>query len=151
MAKEGGGKGRGGDGDGMDRRLVALSKSLSWLLRHGAAEANVAMDSEGYVSWDEIRALKQFKGYSIEDVLYVVENNSKKRFQVQGDGEYERRAITPPSAPSALPSLCTYPRIATVRVAARPPGPRSGVPILLALPRPSFQLCADASTCSKPH
>ena len=151
MAREGGGKGRGGDGDGMDGRLVALSKSLSWLLRHGAAEANVAMDSEGYVSWDEIRALKQFKGYTIEDVLYVVENNSKKRFQVQGDGENKRPAITPPSAPSALPSLCTYPRIVTVRVAARPPGPRSGVPILLALPRPRFQHCADASACCKPH
>ena len=64
----------------MDGRLVQLSKAMSWLLRHGAADAGVNMDPEGYVLWDEMCGLKQFKGFSVEDVLLVVEHNSKKRF-----------------------------------------------------------------------
>ena len=68
----------------MDRRLVQLSKAMSWLLRHGAADAGVNMDPEGYVLWDEMCGLKQFKGFSVEDVLLVVEHNSKKRFETTG-------------------------------------------------------------------
>lgn len=136
-------------GGAMDGRMVALSKSLSWLLRHGAAEVNVAMDSEGYVLWDEIRALKQFKGYALEDVVHVVENNSKKRFHMCGDGLFlssrpRRGGVSParpfvscPStrlsflclacfplsrAPSCLAHACTYRAGAA---AARIPGPQS--------------------------
>ena len=68
----------------MDGRLVQLSKAMSWLLRHGAADAGVNMDPEGYVLWDEMCGLKQFKGFSVEDVLLVVEHNSKKRFETMG-------------------------------------------------------------------
>jgi len=108
----------------MDGRMVALSKSLSWLLRHGAAEANVAMDSEGYVLWDEIRALKQFKGYALEDILHVVENNSKKRFQMRGHGRFRpiglaagalalaglsRRVFRPASHSRVSPAVCPRP------------------------------------------
>ena len=68
----------------MDGRLVRLSKTLSWLLRHGAVEAGVAMDQEGYVSVGTILGLKQFREFSLDDVLHVVQHNSKKRFFITG-------------------------------------------------------------------
>mmetsp|Transcript_32534 Transcript_32534/g.50644 ORF Transcript_32534/g.50644 Transcript_32534/m.50644 type:complete len:141 (+) Transcript_32534:521-943(+) len=71
----------------MDARLVGLSKRMSWLLRHGAREAGIAMDSEGCVAVARMLQLKQFKGYSVKDVESVVENNDKKRFAVFGSGK----------------------------------------------------------------
>jgi len=70
----------------MDRRMVGVSKSLSWLLRHGAIEAGVAMDREGYVAVSEVLGLKQFKMVTLGDLLFVVENNSRKRFELNGEG-----------------------------------------------------------------
>ena len=73
-------------------RLVGLSKGLAWLLRHGAGDAGVSMDSEGYVPVAEILALRHDKFCAarqakVEDVLHVVEHNSKKRFEIAGDGD----------------------------------------------------------------
>jgi RNA:NAD 2'-phosphotransferase (TPT1/KptA family) len=72
------------EGYSMDGRLVRLSKTLCWLLRHGAVEAGVSMDQEGYVSVGTILGLKQFKEFSLDDMLHVVQNNSKKRFFIIG-------------------------------------------------------------------
>jgi hypothetical protein len=61
---------RANEGAGMDGRLVRMSKSLSWLLRHGAVEAGVTMDPAGFVPWSEIKALKQFRDFSMDDLLH---------------------------------------------------------------------------------
>ena len=49
------------------------------------------MDSEGYVRVEEILALRHKKwraqkSPTLDDVLHVVEYNSKKRFEIDGQG-----------------------------------------------------------------
>ena len=58
------------------------SRKLSWLLRHGAGEANVAMDPAGWVAIDEVlRAL----GLTRDALMAAVEDNDKKRIEIRGD------------------------------------------------------------------
>lgn len=58
---------------------IAASKKLSWLLRHGAREAGVTLDLEGWASLDEVLRVLSL---SEETVLRVVASNEKKRFEL---------------------------------------------------------------------
>lgn len=62
---------------------VKLSKSLSWLLRHGAAKEGLTFDSGGFIDVNKILRLKQFRNYSETDIQRVVETNDKKRFTLR--------------------------------------------------------------------
>ena len=68
----------------MDSRLVRLSKTMSWLLRHGANDAGVAMDKDGSVLVTDMLKLPKFRGFTTTDVMEVVRLNEKKRFEIQG-------------------------------------------------------------------
>ena len=70
----------------MNERMVGVGKSLSWLLRHGATEASVALDREGYVLVSKVLGLKQFKKVTLSELLFVVEHNNKERFELSGEG-----------------------------------------------------------------
>jgi len=59
---------------------VRLSKSLSYVLRHGAKECGLNMRSDGFVRLQQIMALKNLKQYTVDDVRRVVAENNKKRF-----------------------------------------------------------------------
>lgn len=66
----------------MEPHLVKTSKKMSWLLRHGAAEAGVAMDEAGWVAVaDVLRALRLDRA----TLDAVVRDNEKQRFQLDGD------------------------------------------------------------------
>lgn len=70
--------------------MTDFSKYLSFVLRHGANEIGVAMDQQGYVSVDEILKTKKAKGYTFNDLKLVVDNNNKKRFEmneIEEDGK----------------------------------------------------------------
>jgi 2'-phosphotransferase len=45
---------------------VKLSKTLSYLLRHGALKEKLSIDKEGYVPLKEILDRKEFKDISID-------------------------------------------------------------------------------------
>ena len=75
------------NGQGTDGRLVKLSRAMNQLLRHRAASEGVAMDCEGYVSWEDMQALKQFRDFTEEDVRRVVETSDKKRFDIKGGAD----------------------------------------------------------------
>lgn len=60
-----------------------LSKSLSWLLRHHVVDQGLAITTDGFVLWDDIHKMEQFKTYTIEDVKHVVDTNDKKRFTIK--------------------------------------------------------------------
>ncbi|GJJ78664.1 2'-phosphotransferase [Entomortierella parvispora] len=79
-----GGRG-GGRPRGADSPTVRLSKALSWLLRHNAAAQGVAIRPDGYVLIKDVLAHSKFKGYSIPQIMEVVDTNDKKRFQVLSD------------------------------------------------------------------
>jgi putative RNA 2'-phosphotransferase len=67
-----------------ERELQALtrkSKKLSWLLRHGAREMGLAMDSAGFAPID---AVLRMTGLSREELDVVVAENNKSRFEVRG-------------------------------------------------------------------
>jgi putative RNA 2'-phosphotransferase len=65
-----------------DKHTVAASKQLSWLLRHGAGEAKVTLDAEG---WATIESVLHALAMSRELFDRAVDTNEKKRFEIAGD------------------------------------------------------------------
>ena len=62
------------------KQMVDFSKWLSFVLRHGAKEVGVTMDSEGFVDVTELLSKKP--KYKLADLKSVVDNNNKKRFEL---------------------------------------------------------------------
>jgi putative RNA 2'-phosphotransferase len=58
------------------------SRRLSWLLRHGAAESGLAMSPEGWARIEDVLGLVSM---SREELRTVVEENDKRRFELDGD------------------------------------------------------------------
>jgi putative RNA 2'-phosphotransferase len=61
--------------------LARKSKKLSWLLRHGAREMGLAMDSAGFALIGEVLRMT---GLSREELDEVVAENNKSRYEVRG-------------------------------------------------------------------
>jgi len=64
----------------MDYHDKKISKKLSWLLRHGAAEAGIEMDPAG---WVEVDAVLAYLRLSPEVLRGIVETNTKQRLQLE--------------------------------------------------------------------
>lgn len=64
------------------KETVALSKKLSWLLRHAAAEEGVALDGAGWASIEEVLAKLSMTAEQLEQ---VVSQNDKSRFELEGE------------------------------------------------------------------
>ncbi|CAK7229245.1 tRNA 2'-phosphotransferase [Sporothrix bragantina] len=85
--RRGGRRGGGGSGGG-GNRTVDVSRALSKLLRHQAANAGIPLDPEGYapldrvLQWGPIRSLK----VTLAEVRDVVITNDKQRFAMKRDG-----------------------------------------------------------------
>lgn len=77
----------------MSKKMVDFSKYLSFVLRHGAEEVGVAMDKQGYVSVDELLKTKKAKGYTFNDLKSVVDNNNKKRFEMNEVEEEGKKVL----------------------------------------------------------
>ncbi|KAM3613178.1 uncharacterized protein V6R79_021985 [Siganus canaliculatus] len=99
MAQASGRGGRGRRGKrasrGGEDRDVHLSKSLSYVLRHGANQMGLQIGSDGFVFVEDLLAHPQFRAYSLEDVQRVVATNDKQRFKLQphpDDGRLQIRA-----------------------------------------------------------
>lgn len=75
------------------KKMVDFSKYLSFVLRHGAQEVGVHMDKQGYVSVDEIMKTKRAKGYTFNDLKFVVDNNNKKRFEINEVDEDGKKVL----------------------------------------------------------
>lgn len=75
-------------GQGTTGRDVTISKALSWLLRHGAAQERVAMDGQGYVRVEELLRWHKLKalGVGMEELVRVVEGSEKQRFALRWVG-----------------------------------------------------------------
>ncbi|KAL6075728.1 2'-phosphotransferase [Balamuthia mandrillaris] len=67
------------------KREVALSKSLSFFLRHGAAKHGLPMQEDGWIAVDHLLPLPQLKreNLTVEEVKYIVANNDKQRFALK--------------------------------------------------------------------
>ncbi|XP_075795195.1 tRNA 2'-phosphotransferase 1 isoform X5 [Pelodiscus sinensis] len=103
---------------------VRLSKALSYVLRHGAAQLGLEMSADGFVDVASVLSLPRFRGVSVADVQRVVETNEKRRFALRphpGDGHLQIRAnqghslqqvseleLTPLLEPTDLPQTMAH-------------------------------------------
>ena len=71
----------------MDR--VRTSKTLSYLLRHGAAKQGLAMDAAGYVALREL--LPHLPGVSEATVRQVEKTKTKKKEEEEEEEEEEQK------------------------------------------------------------
>ncbi|RHZ78256.1 hypothetical protein Glove_166g287 [Diversispora epigaea] len=69
--------------DRNDSSQVKLSKLLSNILRHSAEKRGLEIGDDGFVKLNDLLKLQQFKGKSVEDIQFVVENNDKQRFSLK--------------------------------------------------------------------
>lgn len=79
---------------GEESPMVALSKSLSWLLRHHLDTSGLEVRSDGYVRLDQLvrllshgsayrqLRLPKFNQYTLSQIHEVVNTNDKKRFTI---------------------------------------------------------------------
>ncbi|XP_005806587.1 tRNA 2'-phosphotransferase 1 [Xiphophorus maculatus] len=89
-----GGK-RGGRGKHSEDKDVHLSKSMSYVLRHGATQMGLQMTTDGFLFVEDLLAHPQFHLYTLEDVERVVSTNDKQRFKLRShpeDGRLQIRA-----------------------------------------------------------
>lgn len=67
------------------KRDVQISKSLSYLLRHGALKEKLPIDSNGYVLVSTLLRHNRLKTHqcTVQDIHRVVASNDKKRFHLK--------------------------------------------------------------------
>jgi 2'-phosphotransferase len=66
---------------------VKLSKSLSYILRHGAGKEGIQLDDGGFAFVDDLLACPSLRQFTFADIIRVVENNDKRRFALITDLE----------------------------------------------------------------
>ena len=67
----------------MNRVDIALSKKVSYLLRHVIINKGLDMNDEGYVKVQDILSLNEFKNNTFAHINKVVANDSKQRFKLK--------------------------------------------------------------------
>ncbi|CAR26306.1 hypothetical protein ZYGR_0H01150 [Zygosaccharomyces rouxii] len=92
----------------MSKRDIQISKSLSYLLRHGALKEKLPIDANGYVPLQVLLAHNRLKSHrcTLEDVHRIVDSNEKKRFhtKVSSEGQELICATQGHSIKSVLPT-----------------------------------------------
>jgi len=68
-----------------DKSHMNLSKKLSWILRHGAVDLGLTIETDGSILLNDIMKMDDFKNVTIKDIEDVVANNDKKRFSFSDD------------------------------------------------------------------
>lgn len=80
----------GGGGGPLTLDTVAVSKALSWLLRHGAAEAGLSISPDGFILLSEVLAYPKLKGVSVQQIERIVADSDKQRFALLTDEDGAR-------------------------------------------------------------
>lgn len=62
-----------------------ISKSLSWILRHGAQKEGIPIRPDGYVCLSVLMKHNKFRNSKITDIERVVRENNKQRYGVYWD------------------------------------------------------------------
>ncbi|KDQ50749.1 hypothetical protein JAAARDRAFT_41838 [Jaapia argillacea MUCL 33604] len=65
-----------------DSPEVRISKTLSWVLRHGAKSQGLAMRPDGYVRVAELLALPKLRTLDFPNLERIVQYNDKKRYNL---------------------------------------------------------------------
>ncbi|CAH7675248.1 phosphotransferase KptA/Tpt1 [Phakopsora pachyrhizi] len=59
---------------------VRLSKTLSYILRHGAEKEYLKLRADGFIRLEDVLQRPKLKGFTVDDVRRVVAENDKQRF-----------------------------------------------------------------------
>jgi len=72
----------------MNKAVTEKSKYISYVLRHGAKEVGIDIDSQGWVLVADLMdvAARNKKSFTREELDFIVENNNKKRFVFSSNG-----------------------------------------------------------------
>ncbi|CAD6567607.1 MAG: hypothetical protein TREMPRED_003746 [Tremellales sp. Tagirdzhanova-0007] len=65
-----------------DSPQIRTSKTLAYILRHGAEKEGLAIRSDGFVKLKDVLARPKMRDANIEMILQLVEENAKQRFEV---------------------------------------------------------------------
>jgi len=70
-----------------DKRRESISKTMSFMLRHGPEKFKIILDPEGFTPIEDVlRGLgRRFKGLTRDDMIEVVDRCEKGRFEVRGE------------------------------------------------------------------
>jgi len=60
-----------------------ISKTLSYILRHGALKYNMDIDRYGYIKTDDILKLPQLKNVTLDDIFEIVYDDSRGRYTIK--------------------------------------------------------------------
>jgi 2'-phosphotransferase len=60
-----------------------ISKTLSYILRHGALKYNIDIDRYGYIKTDDILKLPQFYNVTLDDIFEIVYDDSRGRYTIK--------------------------------------------------------------------
>jgi 2'-phosphotransferase len=60
-----------------------ISKTLSYILRHGALKYNIDIDRYGYIKTDDILKLPQFRNVTLDDIFEIVYDDSRGRYTIK--------------------------------------------------------------------
>ena len=75
-------------------RQITISKTLSWILRHGLIKLKLDVDTAGFIKMDDLLKLSQAKDMSFDIIKKIVNENEKKRFELkEQNGIYMIRAV----------------------------------------------------------
>jgi putative RNA 2'-phosphotransferase len=72
------------------RMTKAISKHLSYWLRHAPEAANLVLDDAGWTQTDAVRAALTAHGHDAAQLERVVDENDKQRFELSPDGSLIR-------------------------------------------------------------
>lgn len=69
---------------------IRLSKAMSYALRHRPEEFGLTLDKDGWTSVEDlikgiIENNTKFGGIGVDDIIYVVESDDKKRYEINGE------------------------------------------------------------------
>ncbi|NRQ14793.1 RNA 2'-phosphotransferase [Ensifer sesbaniae] len=65
---------------------TAVSKFMSYILRHAPQEAGLKLDAQGWVAFSDLAAAVRARfGIGDEDLLRIIEQNPKQRFTLAGE------------------------------------------------------------------
>jgi putative RNA 2'-phosphotransferase len=125
----------------------ALSKTLSYILRHKPEEFGLKLDPEGWLSVAELLSALRARGHSVtqEQLHAVVATNDKQRFSLSADGAKIRAnqghsvAVELGLTPITPPELLYHGTATRFLASIRETGLRSGS-------RQHVHLSADAAT-----
>lgn len=68
--------------DKTEQQISRISRSMSYILRHGCIERSIPIRDDGYVMMKDLMKQQEMKNVTIDDVKYIVIHSDKQRYAI---------------------------------------------------------------------